>query len=348
MTSSFFQSKLKSIHALILLFLIFVVGLGAYTRLTQSGLGCPDWPACYGHWQVHANITSPYLDNENISKAWIEMFHRYCAGTLAFLVASFAIVESLHHKKGILHALPIIILLTFQALLGKWTVTWKLHPLVVSSHLCGGMLLGYWFVLRHQPPSTASKHMAFFQATNINRSLYIFKTLLWGQIFLGGWTSSQYASLACPNFPHCYARWSANWHTFKQAFFSYLPSDINYEFGLLPLNARGLIHMCHRTLALLLIFNVLLVLQQILSHKIQQQKKQMLITFAPLLVLFLLQLALGIANVILQLPIFVATAHNVIALLLLIKCAMVSLKTMPASKPYTNEAITAQPKALWG
>ena len=206
--------QLTWILRLTLVFTLLVILMGAYTRLSDAGLGCPDWPGCYGHIKVptqdheiaHAQTIFPDHDI-NPEKAWLEMIHRYIAGGLGLLVL-FILILCLKTPEAP-KKLPIIIvlLILFQGALGMWTVTMKLMPIIVMSHLIGGfslislLLLLY---LRTRPrrifnSETHARHLAPLALV----SLFV----LVGQIMLGAWTSSNYAALACTDLPTCQGAW---------------------------------------------------------------------------------------------------------------------------------------------
>ena len=189
-----------------------VITVGAYTRLSDAGLGCPDWPGCYGRMIVpvedthieKANQVYPERPLEH-AKAWKEMFHRYVAGTLGLLILAICFLTWTKTKclRTRMLGTALLLLVIFQALLGMWTVTLLLKPAVVVAHLLGGMTiisLLYWLMLRQQ--SFLNKNIHRNQAGLL--PWVIFGLFVLGcQISLGGWTSSNYAALACPDFPTC-------------------------------------------------------------------------------------------------------------------------------------------------
>jgi len=192
-----------------------VVVLGAYVRLSDAGLGCPDWPGCYGTLTVpesqsaisHAQEAYPNKPIEAY-KAWKEMAHRYVAGTLGLLVLSLCVLgwrAKRHISVSPLLPSALLIVIGFQAMLGMWTVTLLLKPVIVSSHLIGGMTtlaILTWIAHRHfGSPSKRIVESAY--AVWIRGALIV----IFAQIFLGGWTSSNYAALACTDFPTCHGEW---------------------------------------------------------------------------------------------------------------------------------------------
>jgi cytochrome c oxidase assembly protein subunit 15 len=198
----------KNVAAFATLLTFVVIVLGAYTRLADAGLGCPDWPGCYGKLIV-PNTNSLPLD-ANATKAWIEMTHRYVAGFLGLIIlalAVWAIANRRSKTQPLVLPIFLVILLGFQALLGMWTVTLKLYPIIVLAHLLGGLttlagLLYLTLMLRNTSFSPLNKNSV--QASQLFKALaFLALVALVLQIALGGWTSANYAALVCPGFPYC-------------------------------------------------------------------------------------------------------------------------------------------------
>ena len=314
---------------------LLVVTLGAYTRLKDAGLGCPDWPGCYGHYTVpHSadelqTAMNRFPDQPvEAEKAWPEMIHRYVAGSLGLIILALAVrAFSRRHLPGQSLTIPVTLLglVIFQALLGKWTVTLRLLPTVVMSHLLGGMtLLSLLSLLTLQQsrftlslPRTAKKPLQYAAA------LALLIVVL--QIALGGWTSANYAALACHDFPTCKGSLIPSLNI-KEAFNLSVRAGPDYQGGLLDNAARVTIHFMHRVGALLTFLYVgLLSLWLIIANITPPLRRLGMIILGVLL----LQILLGIMNVILQLPLHVAVAHNGVAaiLLLLIACLNYALHT---------------------
>ncbi|EEG10109.1 COX15/CtaA family protein [Pseudogulbenkiania ferrooxidans] len=288
-----------------------VVPFGAYVRLSDAGLGCPDWPGCYGQLSPHhaadtiqqiavANPDGPV----SLPKAWKEMLHRYLAASLGLVILLTAVLAwRRRHER-----LPASLLLAgvvVQGLLGMWTVTLLLKPAIVSLHLIGGMSIAaglLWFGLRR--PAVEAPHAVTGLAW-----LLVLAVLL--QIALGGWVSSNYAALACQGFPTCNGAWLPPAMRFEHAF--HLWRELGMAPDGTPLDSANLIaiHWLHRAGAVLV---SLLVWSLVLSGWRQAALRPSLLL---LLGAWLLQVALGIANVLLQLPLPLAVAHNAGALLLL-------------------------------
>jgi cytochrome c oxidase assembly protein subunit 15 len=299
---------------------LLVVMLGAYTRLTDAGLGCPDWPGCYGRMVLpkapaglmEAQTTYPQIPIES-QKAWTEMIHRYAAGTLAFLMffISGSLLWQRLHDRQVHWRLPLIllVLVIFQAALGMWTVTLKLLPVVVMGHLLGGMLIVaclsrlYW-----QISLVEGKHLPQWRPW-----LRLGAIIVVLQIALGGWVSSNYAGISCIGFPTCNGIWFPPLHFFE-GFNLFSPVGANYQGGLLDHEVRVTIQYIHRlgaaiTAIYLLILSVLMMLKLNFNY--------LRVIALILFLLVLVQFCLGIVNVVYLLPIEIAVAHNGIAALLL-------------------------------
>lgn len=302
------------LHKITVITAIFVVGLGAYTRLKHAGLGCPDWPKCFQNWIVHQDITSPALSQDASTKAWIEMAHRYAAGILCTLM----LILKIHSRKKTYktkHVFLNIALCTtcLQALFGMWTVTWKLHPLAVMPHLLGGMSITTLLYLSMQKKSTQTINASIPVGISRLTTALWFAIML--QIILGGWTSANYAALVCPDLPTCQGQWLTSAQNFLAGFQAPFGHH-SYEGGVLSGEARVAIHIAHRIGAVLCS-----VLVTILSSYVYHHRKgispRMIHMTQTLVVLFSIQIILGLLNVILILPLSNAVAHNVAALLLL-------------------------------
>jgi cytochrome c oxidase assembly protein subunit 15 len=324
-----------------------VIMLGAYVRLSDAGLGCPDWPGCYGrlgaptseHAIQQANNAFPQRPVET-HKAWKEMAHRYLAGALGLCILGLFLFAWRHRARRELPlALPgvLLALVIFQALLGMWTVTLLVNPSIVTAHLLGGMAtfaLLAWLALRG---SGASAPGAVSSTQGLRPWVAIALLLLIAQISLGGWTSTNYAALACSEFPRCYGgQW---WPPadFKQGFTIWRELGLNHEFGRLDSAARTAIHLTHR-LGALIVF-VYLGLLALRFIRIDNAALRTAGIF--LLLALLLQVGLGVANVLGQLPLGIAVAHNGGAALLLF-CLINALHVLsPQSSAAARASTTA-------
>ncbi len=305
-----------------------VVVLGAYVRLSDAGLGCPDWPGCYGTLTVpqsnealaHAHATYPESPVEH-AKAWKEMIHRYLAGILGlFVLALFIQAWRERNQIKVSPWLPTALLgiVGFQAMLGMWTVTMLLKPAIVTMHLMGGMTtlaLLTWIAHRHWGVSSGN-YLTSTAARFFTRFAIV---ILFMQIFLGGWTSTNYAALACTDFPTCHGAWVPEMD-FNNAFHWFRELGENRVGEPLGLPAYVAIQWIHRIGALVTFIYLGLLGIRLLK---QPNLKSFAIT---MLVLLIIQIGLGVANLVLHLPIVLAVAHNMGAALLLMTVIMINSK----------------------
>ena len=312
-----------------LYFAFIVIGLGALTRLVDAGLGCPDWPGCYGHLTVVAAQNDPqlkvvYPTTPLVSyKAWAEMVHRYCAGLLSILILSILVVLTIRvvreKRTGLLALAGALFALTlYQIMLGRWTVTLQLLPSIVTQHLLGGFLIIALLGLCYC--STYERE----EQTVIAKSSFLLSLLgtilLFLQIFLGAWTSTHYAALSCNAFPFCSEVDTTVRFVWREAFQWKTPIGLNYEGGLLSETARQTIQMVHR-IGAAVVFVYWFICFLMISYKL---KPKALKTFYIILLLLLVQIALGIANAVFSLPLVVALLHNLSAALLLLSAVFLT------------------------
>ena len=312
------QKFLSYVLLLALLLAFTVVALGAYTRLSDAGLGCPDWPGCYGHIGVPEQVKSDnYQRPLEAGKAWKEMIHRYVAGSLGLLILFiFFISFNRKYKQSPLVPSVLLAVVIFQALLGMWTVTMLLSPVIVSAHLIGGLttlsLIGWLYLNNKNNRSHANSLSSPTYTSTLKLAATIGLFLVCVQIFLGGWTSTNYAALACgTSFPTCATQW---WPTmdFANAFTISHISNTNYEFGILENPARTAIQVTHRIGALVL--SIYLIFLGTILLKQQALRKTAIVLF----VILSIQVSLGILNVVLALPLSIAVLHNIVAAFLLL------------------------------
>ena len=319
--SGFFRLSLTAVCLTLV-----VVLLGAWVRLEDAGLGCPDWPGCYGMLlgvpQTDATISAAnqaYPERPvHVGKAWKEMIHRYAAGILGLIVFALAVIAVRNRRDPLQPVnLPLAlgVLIVLQSILGMWTVTWQLKPLVVTLHLLGGMTtlaLLWWLTLRQgrllrpRPPPDAGRLRPWVLAL---------LAVVGGQVALGGWVSTNYAALACTDFPLCHGRWVPE-ADYEDAFVLWRGLGVDYEFGVLDHPARVAIHYVHR-------LGAVVVALATFATAIAVWRVAGLASLAGRIAgvvvgLMILQWLLGIGNVIFSLPLTLAVAHNGGAALLLL------------------------------
>ena len=303
-----------------------LVVLGAYVRLSDAGLGCPDWPGCFGTLSVpesqsaieNAELNFPTQRVET-DKAWKEMIHRYVAGFLGIMIFLIGIIS--YKNKRVLKVNPIVpysivILVIFQALLGMWTVTLLLKPIVVSAHLIGGMTtLGLLTFVTHrywgkiQANTLKSAHEIFL----VRLSLFI----LFVQIFLGGWTSTNYAGLACTDFPTCHGTLVPSLN-FKDAFDIFRDLGKLSDGSPLPLAVFETIQWVHRLGALVTWLFFIYLASVILKYKTMRNLGYVLVF------VITAQFIVGVANLLLHLPTVLAVMHTFGAASLVVLAAILN------------------------
>ena len=365
---------------------LFVVVLGAFVRLSDAGLGCPDWPVCYGHlsWptaEEHialANEAFPHRPVE-VHKAWKEQVHRFAAALLGLLVFAMALVASWRHgirrnvvllsagmaATGIfsyvneliilavlLSAASVIMpllgaifwrsdwrsrftagllgLIIFQAMLGMWTVTLLVKPIIVTAHLLGGMatfslLLLFWLHNRNALPLNPGDSLR-----GLRRLTIVALVVVVIQVFLGGWTSTNYAALACPDFPTCQDEWlpPMEW---SEGFRLWRGLGIDYEGGVLDNTARVAIHWTHRVGAAIVLLLVGLLVFRARRTGTERDARLRLLgsTVGALLIA---QVLIGISVVKYGLPLWLAVAHNGGAALLLASLVTLAYALWPRNE----------------
>ncbi|MDQ3510223.1 MAG: COX15/CtaA family protein [Pseudomonadota bacterium] len=341
-----------------------VIVFGAFVRLSDAGLSCPDWPTCYGRaaWPTQANASADAaltaIRPVEVHKAWREQFHRIIAGLLGVLVLGLALLAARRHRYGIAQVLTAsalvavaiglyiqthyvaasalavlaeaillfaamrwsnqdlarvaaltLAVIVFQALLGMWTVTWMLKPVVVMGHLLGGLLtfsLLLWMAWR-----AMDVPIRLAEAPLLRALLIAGLVLLGVQIALGGWTSANYAALACgTDFPSCVGLW---WppSDFHEGFVLWRGIGADFEGGVLAGQARIAIQLAHRMMAVVVFAYLMWLMLRLLRTPGLRTWGSMLGVFT------LAQVGLGIANVKLALPLWTAVLHNLGAVLLL-------------------------------
>jgi len=303
-----------------------VVVVGAWVRLTNAGLGCPDWPGCYGNIhpaQVVDRVAEINADDParpfDYQKALNEMVHRYIVGALGIFVLGLALLSVWNRRDPSQpRVLPwvIVALLGLQALLGMWTVTLLLKPLIVTLHLLGGLstlALLWWLAL---PPERRELKAA---ERPVRRLAIGALAVLIAQISLGGWTSTNYAAAACADFPACHGNWWPDMD-FKSGFVLWRGLGIDYEGGVLDAPARVAIHYSHRLGAYL---TTLLLLLLVLGAWRRGQTALTRGAATAVLIALGLQFTIGMNLIWQGWPLWLGTSHNAGAVLLVL--AMVAL-----------------------
>lgn len=338
-----------------------LIMIGAWVRLTDAGLGCPDWPGCYGKFtpvQAKEQIAQAVAEQGgehgpvSLGKAWSEMVHRYIASFLGLLIlAIVGLAWRLRHRLGQSPWLATITLgvVVMQGLFGKWTVTLLLKPAIVTGHLIGGLLtfsLLFWLWLRTRQAidalgSTAVAAPRREQAVQSPRTEQAaqgpssgliafakFAVLLVGmQIALGGWTSTNYAALACPDFPTCQEQWLPTLNV-ADAFHVVRELGKTAEGDMIDLPALTAIHLSHRIGAVMVLLGLSALAFACFRSRVAG------VEAGGLLVMLAMQWALGISNVIFDLPLWVAVAHTGGAVVLLALTLLLNFRLQALSREH--------------
>jgi heme a synthase len=292
-----------------------VVVLGAWVRLTDAGLGCPDWPGCYGHLYPGAG--------HSFAKAWHEMIHRYFAATLGAIIIGLGVWAVLNRKQPgqpVLAPILAFFLVCVQGALGALTVTRLLKPLIVTAHLLGGLTtlaVLWWLSLTPERRELTPPEMALRKFAVVGLAVLLL------QISLGGWTSSNYAAVACPDFPTCQQSW---WPPmdFRDAFVLWRGLDVDYTGGVLANPARVAIHVTHR-IGAAVVGSVLIFVGALSVARARSRRLKLL--GALLIGAVLLQICIGVAMVHFAMSLPLATLHNAGAALLVI-CTVTLLRLL--------------------
>lgn len=341
-------------HALILLtlFLTFdLVLFGAFTRLTDSGLGCPDWPGCYGsaspfgaHEEIHAAQSAQPSGPVTQVKAWIEMLHRYLATGVGVLIMALAVLSWAQWREQGSSRRPAamsarfaspwwatatLVWVCIQGAFGALTVTLKLYPAIVTAHLLGGLVLLVLLALqawggRREPVPVSSSLRLGLVAVGL-------LTLL--QITLGAWVSTNYAVLACTDFPTCQGRWWPAAMDFEQGFALLRPLGAGADGGWLPFAALTAIHMAHRLGAVLLLAALAL-----LAWRLARRPELRRHAFG-LAGIGLWQLGSGVSNVVLGWPLAAAIGHTGGAAALVLLLTALFVRTAAAERVPAGAAV---------
>ena len=292
-----------------------VIVLGAYVRLSDAGLGCPDWPLCYGQ-----PVPGDELGGDARGRAWKEMAHRYLAGALGLLIVALLVLAWRRRQRAALAA-ALVVLVVFQATLGMWTVTLLLRPAIVTAHLLGGMTtlaLLLWLFL------SLGSHAAAPEMRRLRLPAAAALAAVAGQIALGGWVSANYAALACPDLPFCVGA-AVPPTDFRAAFHIFRELGQTAAGDRLPAAALTAIHWTHRVFSLVVVAAV-----GYACLKAFFSVKPLAIGIALLLAL---QFSLGVANVVLGLPLPLPAAHNAGAALLLASLVVLNFFSFRGLRP---------------
>jgi cytochrome c oxidase assembly protein subunit 15 len=311
-----------------------VVSLGAYVRLSDAGLGCPDWPGCYGkllgvpdsHNEIsHAETAFPHAPVE-AGKAWKEMIHRYLAGILGLLIAALAVLSIWPRRYSTLIApsLFLVGLVGVQAALGMLTVTWLLKPVIVTLHLLGGMLILATLVGMYAKQTLA---WVEFSTPGIKAAAWTVTLLILIQIALGGWTSTNYAAMACSDYPLCQGQWMPADLEWTHAFVFNRELGQTNDGQMLSLQTLTAIHWTHRSFALL-------VMGACIAFALQLKRQTATRTMGnAILIAVIAQVLIGISNVLLQWPLGMAVLHNTGAAILLAISVFTTVQINRADEP---------------
>ena len=302
----------KTFSAIGIAFCFVVIGLGAWTRLADAGLGCPDWPGCYGFVTFPTTMEEIAIAENlypnspvEIDKIIPEVVHRYFAASLGLLAIALLVISFRENKLKAESSILLFVIIC-QGIFGYLTVSLKLHPLIVTTHLFGAMITTSLFLL------------IFMKSLNIsNQYLTLIKNkpviiigfiLIILQLFLGAWTSTNYAARACLDLPYCQGQLVPKTN-FSEGFNLFQTIGPNYLYGQMSNEARVAIHLTHRIGAIIVFFYSIFLIFRLWSA----QTKSILILFATILST---QIFLGVNNVLSSLPLWNAVAHNIVGVML--------------------------------
>ncbi|KMY85703.1 Heme A synthase, cytochrome oxidase biogeneis protein Cox15-CtaA [Candidatus Paraburkholderia calva] len=310
-----------------------LIMFGGFTRLTDSGLGCPDWPGCYGTsspFVAHAQIAAAYQAMStgpvSMAKAWIEMLHRYFAMAIGVLIiAQTVIAWTARVKKRPLHVSPwwptsILGLIILQGAFGAWTVTFKLQPVIVTTHLLLGLALLGWLAAYLTPIPSLD-----FAAVRWMPAAVFGLVLLVVQIALGGWVSTNYAVFACTDFPLCNGQWIPQMN-FEHGFHLWRALGMTGDGDMISQDALVAIHWTHRTFAIVVILYLLWLASRLRRFESLRKPAN------GVLFVIVVQFFTGLSNIVLQWPLPIAVAHNGGAAILLLLLVMLNFR-ISSSRP---------------
>ncbi|MCS6995472.1 MAG: COX15/CtaA family protein [Casimicrobiaceae bacterium] len=332
-----------------------LIAFGAFVRLTDSGLGCPDWPGCYGKFlptQAKAEIDAAIAEQGGThgpvshGKAWIEMLHRYVASFIGALIVAMVIraaAARFHAADAAARAramapvglgwpLLLLAVVLVQGLFGKWTVTLKLMPIVVTAHLLGGMTLFallVWFWMRERARAGEDSAQRLGAPGSVRLWLWVAIAALYGQIFLGGWVSTNYAVMACPDFPGCHGSLLPK-VDYAEGFALLRELGRNPDGTMLSIEGLRAIHWAHR-LGAVAVTVIIVAAALVLMRRQPALRREALWIKSALLV----QLLIGVGTVVFDQPIVLATAHNFFAAVLLATLLVAAWRAGPVAQVET-------------
>ena len=330
------QLRFGRLVALTAVTTLVLIMLGAYVRLSDAGLGCPDWPGCYGNLTPHhsaleirgAEAIQPG-GPVTMAKAWKEMVHRYLAMVVGALIAAIMFAAWRNRR---LWAQPIVLpsviaaAVIFQAALGAWTVTLLLKPAIVTSHLLGGItILALLMSLLVRQPVNGKWADGIMASRSLKGFAIIALIVVIAQVALGGWVSTNYAALACADLPTCHGQFAPKMD-FANAFHVIRPLGMGPDGSLLTLEALTAIHWAHRVGAI--VVSVVLISFAFSLMKVRSGKKAAFM----LLGLLAAQVLLGLCNVWFSLPLPVAVGHNGVAAMLVVWMLIINLRLSAKSR----------------
>ncbi len=308
-----------------------LIMLGAYVRLSDAGLGCPDWPGCYGQLaptsaaaQIGAEVAKLPDGPVTLPKAWKEMVHRYLATVVGVLIVGMLVIAVRRVRQQVPALLLILVVVLLQGLFGKWTVTLLLKPAIVTGHLLGGMLLLALLVWLWQRQKTPPSYLDPELIARLRPAALVVLGLLVLQIALGGWTSTNYAALACTDLPMCQGQWAPPMN-FQEGFQIIRPLGKTNDGAYITMPALTAIHWTHRMGALVMTIAIgwLGVVVARAGDRLMAAKLHGLLT---------LQVLLGFANILFSLPLAVAVLHNGVAGLLLATLVVLNVRVKASQR----------------
>ncbi len=320
-----FWDAFRLLTLIAIVWTLVLIGVGAYVRLSNAGLSCPGWPACYGHLTVptRAQVIQridrfhPY-NPLRPPKARKEMFHRYLAGGLGLVILAMAALGWFDRRRqtGRPRRLPLLILLLvlLQAALGMWTVTMELEPVIVLAHLVGAFLIFDCLLLLWAMDTKTFRWRDEVSSHWGRRIGVVVLALIGAQILLGAWTSTHYAWVGCPDFPTCLGAWWPRHLEFGRAFTLWNRLGVDYQGGTLPLRARAAIYLLHRLGAAVVLLTVVA-----WCIALFKETRHLALRIWALIVigLTLLQIGIGVTLASIGMPSWLADSHTVFAALLL-------------------------------